>query len=264
VYLRLLSNPQLFIEGNHRSGVLIMNLILVRAGLAPFILNSENAREYFDLSSEIKFTQRNTLGGKIKLFNYGIKFKRFLHCEDCKGTGFDKESTSDQCEICDGTGRNYGKTCEYCKGDGKVYTGQCKTCKGEKVTLKDTEVTLQNLFQIRDNLRNAHRGFGHQSKYYRERIGTLILNINVDRNDDFQIINNYDLSKTLDVHFQDAIDGVEIIYTHIDNNVIKIKLPAKSKNNDVIRVKEKGLLKNENLRGDLYLKINIIIDYERI
>ena len=51
----------------------------------------------------------------------------------------------------------------------------------------------------------------------------------------------------------------------IGNTYLKIKLPEKTKNNDVIRVKEKGLLKNENdNRGDLYLKTNIMIDYERI
>lgn len=196
--------------------------------------------------------------------NLKINFKRFLHCDDCQGTGFDKNSKSDICEVCDGTGRDNNKTCEYCRGDGKIYTGQCNTCKGEKVTLKDTEVILQNLFQIRGDIRNAHRGYGHQSKYYREKIGSLILNINIDRNDEFEIVNNYDLNKPINIHFQDAIDGTEIIFTHIDDTTIKIKLPKKSKNGDIIKIKEKGLLKNEKIRGDLYLKINIIIDYERI
>jgi len=195
--------------------------------------------------------------------NLTIKYKRHLHCEDCNGTGFDKKSKSDICEICDGTGKNKGHTCEYCKGDGKVYTDQCKTCKGEKVLLKDTEVTIQNLSQLRGSVKNAHSGFGHQSKYYREKVGNLILNINIDRNDGYTIINNFDLSKSTDVHFQDAIDGKEILYHHVDDIPFKIKLPEKTKNGDTIRIKEKGLL-NNNTRGDLYLKINIIIDYERV
>ena len=32
----------------------------------------------------------------------------------------------------------------------------------------------------------------------------------------------------------------------------------------IIRIKDKGLLKQNNTRSDLYLKINIIIDYERV
>ena len=196
--------------------------------------------------------------------NLNIKFKRFLHCEDCNGTGFDKSSHSDMCEVCNGTGKNHKGTCEYCKGDGKVYTGQCKTCKGDKVILKDSEVTMQNLYQLRNSIKNAHNGYGHQSKYYRERIGSLILNINIDRNDGYQIVNNYELHKNINIHYQDAIDGSEISFKHVDDTIIKIKLPAKTKNDDIIRIKDKGLLKNDNIRDNLYLKINIIIDYERV
>ena len=196
--------------------------------------------------------------------NLNIKFKKFIHCDVCNGTGFDKTSRSDTCEMCNGTGTLKGRTCEYCKGDGKVYTEQCKNCKGEKVILKDSEVNIQNLYQLRGNMRNSYRGYGHQSKYYRDKIGNLILNINVINDTEFEIINNFDLNKKIDIHFQDAIDGKEINFQHIDNSQINIKLPTKTKNDNIIRVKEKGLLKNEKTRGDLYLKINIIIDYDRI
>jgi len=196
--------------------------------------------------------------------NLNIKFKKFVHCDICDGTGFDKTSRSDTCEMCNGTGTLKGKTCEYCKGDGKVYTGQCKNCKGEKVVLKDSEVNIQNLYQLRGNMRNSYRGYGHQSKYYKDKIGSLILNINIINDTEFEIINNYDLNKKIDIHFQDAIEGKEINFQHIDNSQINIKLPTKTKNDNIIRVKEKGLLKNEKIRGDLYLKINIIIDYDRI
>lgn len=196
--------------------------------------------------------------------NLEVKYNKFIHCEDCKGTGFDKNSHSDTCEMCNGTGNNNGSICEYCQGDGKIYIGQCKKCKGEKVMMKETNITLQNISQLRNNIRNGHTGYGHQSKYYRDKIGNLILNINILRDDDYQIVNNYELSKNIDIHFQDAINGNEILFTHIDGSLIKIKLPEKSKNNDIIRIKEKGLLKNDNIRSDLYLKINIIIDYDRI
>ena len=195
--------------------------------------------------------------------NLILKYKRKVHCDDCKGTGFDRESHSDVCEMCNGTGRDKGKICEYCRGEGKIYTGTCKTCKGEKVILKDAEVNLSNISQLRSNIQNIHRGYGHQSKYYREKVGALILNINVNRNDDYQIVAGTQLHKSIDVHFKDAIDGVEISYKHVDDTEIKIKLPAKTKNDDILRIKEKGLL-NNNLRDDLYLKINIIIDYSRI
>lgn len=230
-------------------------------GNSPF---GSHFREEFHENLDVHVNVSINLKQIYQNENLNIKFKKFVHCHDCKGTGFDKNSHSETCDVCNGTGINKNRTCEYCQGEGKIYTGTCKTCHGEKVILKDSDVTIQNLFQLRGNVRNAHSGYGHQSKYYREKVGNLILNVNIIRTDDFQVVNNYELHKTIDVHFQDAIDGSELIYQHIDDSTIKIKLPEKTKNNDVVRIKEKGLLMNETNRSDLYLKINIIIDYGRI
>lgn len=229
-------------------------------GNNPFSGFKEEFQENLDINVNLGLNLKQIYENE----NLNIKFKKFVHCQDCKGTGFDKNSHSEICEICNGSGINKGRTCEYCQGEGKIYTGTCKTCHGEKVILKESEVNIQNIFQIRGNVKNVHRGYGHQSKYYREKVGSLILNVNFINNNDYQIVNNFELHKTIDIHYQDAIDGVEILYKHIDDSTIKIKLPEKTKNNDIIRIKEKGLLMNENSRSDLYLKINIIIDYERV
>lgn len=229
-------------------------------GFNPFDQSQEQFKENLDINASVTINLKQIYLNE----QLNIKYKRRLHCDVCDGTGFDKKSHSDMCEICNGSGINNKKTCEYCRGEGKIYTGTCDKCKGEKVILSDSEVNLANISQLRTNIQNVHRGYGHQSKYYREKVGGLILNINVDRNDTYQIINNYQLKKVLDIHFQDAIDGVELSYKHVDDNEIKIKLPSKTKNDDVLRIKEKGLLRPDNTRDDLYLKINIIVDYNRI
>jgi molecular chaperone DnaJ len=226
-------------------------------GFNPF--QREEFRENLDVNSSITINLKQIYTDE-KLV---LKYMRYIHCDDCKGSGFDKNSHADKCDICNGTGKDNGKTCTYCRGEGKVYLGQCKTCGGEKVVLKETEVNIHNVAHFRGSIRNSYLGYGHQSKYYKNKIGKLILNINIDRNDEYKIINDYELHRTIDVHFQDAIDGTEIQYVHIDDSILKIKLPTKTKNGDIIRVKEKGLLKNSK-RDDLYLKINIIIDYDRI
>jgi len=229
-------------------------------GFNPWGQQREEFRENLDINASINITLKQIYTNE----NIIIKYNKFVHCDDCKGTGFDKTSHSDTCEICNGTGLNNNRTCEYCQGEGKIHTGQCKTCKGEKIIMKETEITLQNVAQLRNNIKNAHGGYGHQSKHYRDKVGNLILHININRSDNYKIVNNYDLYETLDIHFKDAIDGSEISYKHIDDTEIKIKLPEKSKNDDNLKISNKGLLKNNNTRADLYLKINIIIDYERI
>jgi hypothetical protein len=67
--------PQLFIEGNHRTGSLIASLELLRAGEPPFVLNRDNAIAYFNPSTVIKFSDRRHYN--VSLFKIpGIK-KRF-------------------------------------------------------------------------------------------------------------------------------------------------------------------------------------------
>jgi hypothetical protein len=60
-YVRILSKPQLFREGNHRTGSLVMSYILIEAGRPPFVLSVHNATAYFEPSTMIKDTEKKSL-----------------------------------------------------------------------------------------------------------------------------------------------------------------------------------------------------------
>ena len=66
-YTRILSKPQLFVEGNHRAGALVMSYILVRDGQPPFVLSVENAAAYFDPSTVIRNTAKNSAAMLFRL-----------------------------------------------------------------------------------------------------------------------------------------------------------------------------------------------------
>ena len=78
VYVRILSQPQLYIEGNHRTGALIMSYILARDGKAPFVLTVENAKAYFDPSTLVKDTKKTKVTLLTKLPRIKRLFSRFL------------------------------------------------------------------------------------------------------------------------------------------------------------------------------------------
>jgi len=78
VYVGVLSQPQLFQEGNHRTGSLIASGILLQNGCPPFVLTRQNALAYFNPSSEIKFTDKRTIRGKLRLPKYQREFREFL------------------------------------------------------------------------------------------------------------------------------------------------------------------------------------------
>ena len=78
VYVRMLSEPELFIEGNHRTGALVMSYILAREGRPPFVLTTANARAYLDPSTLITETRKHSLVAVFRLPKIKRYFAKFL------------------------------------------------------------------------------------------------------------------------------------------------------------------------------------------
>lgn len=78
VYLRLLGKPQLFIEGNHRTGVLVMSYVLIREGYPPFVLSSTNAEPYFELSAAVRDIRKSSVAALIRVPRLRRRFARIL------------------------------------------------------------------------------------------------------------------------------------------------------------------------------------------
>ena len=78
----ILSQPQLFIEGNHRTGSLIMSYLLMQAGYAPFVLSYENARHFFEPAELIKKRRKkNPIDDLYHLPKQTRKFAKLLKNE---------------------------------------------------------------------------------------------------------------------------------------------------------------------------------------
>ena len=78
VYIRILSEPQLYLEGNHRCGALIMSYLLAREGKPPFVLTVDNAKAYFDPSTLINATRKTPFALLFKLPHLVRDFAQFL------------------------------------------------------------------------------------------------------------------------------------------------------------------------------------------
>src|SRR5262245_6601309 len=72
-FIRILGKPQVFIEGNHRSGTLVASWILAASGQPPFVLSVDNAVAYFEPSSVIRETPKN---GPIAVFRLAAVRRR--------------------------------------------------------------------------------------------------------------------------------------------------------------------------------------------
>ena len=75
-YVSILGFPQLFNEGNHRTGALVASWISLYYGFPPFVLSVDNALAFFAPSSEIKkFINKSTWRGRAKLPKYHRVFR---------------------------------------------------------------------------------------------------------------------------------------------------------------------------------------------
>ena len=224
-----------------------------------------NKREEFREVLDITYHTELTLKDIYNNYNINIKFKRFIKCPDCDWTGFDFNATSYECDVCDGHGHVKGRTCEFCRGTGKIHSGICEKCDGVKVILKDEEMSLSNVYNITESFDKYLRGLGHQSKFYRQKVGNLIVKVNYIKDDRYQIQPNRDLLFKLDLHFQHAINGYEFEYEHLDGKKYRIKIPPRTKDGDLLKIDGKGLLPDlTSKRTDLLFKINVIVDYNLV
>lgn len=83
-YSRSLSQPQLFIEGNHRTGNILLNYLLISRGASPYVIDATTARGYLDLSTEIKYTNKEeALNHSLKMPGHRKRFEEFLRVASC-------------------------------------------------------------------------------------------------------------------------------------------------------------------------------------
>jgi len=77
-YGQALSFPQLFFEGNHRTENMIVNYYLLNQDLPPYIIQVETAVEYLNVSSRIKFSDKEKMGEGFKRIKHTKDFRAFL------------------------------------------------------------------------------------------------------------------------------------------------------------------------------------------
>jgi len=74
IQLRVLSTPELFFEGNHRTSTLLMSYELMKSDVSPFVLNSNNVVEYFKFTPLMQSIKTRGILMKIK----GPKMRKTL------------------------------------------------------------------------------------------------------------------------------------------------------------------------------------------
>ena len=78
VFVSIIVPPQLFTEGNHRTGNLIANWISAYYGYAPFVLSADNPIAFFAPATKIRrFANKVSILGKLNLPKCDESFRKF-------------------------------------------------------------------------------------------------------------------------------------------------------------------------------------------
>lgn len=198
-----------------------------------------------------------------------ILISKVSFCDDCGGSGAEKDSEMEKCSACQGAGRvheirktvlgsiNTARECAKCGGRGNVASVKCKKCKGHGVEKRSEEITVKVPSGINDGEVINMSGMGEAVSG--GVAGDLYIKVNVKKHQIFTR-RGEDLLMDLDIKVSEALLGTEKDVMTLDG-AIKLKIPAGIDSGEVLRVRGKGIVSSRGLggktRGDLLIKVSV-------
>ena len=212
-----------------------------------------------DLRYDLSISLEEAFNGKKQ----DIKFSTSEKCDVCNGTGSKPGQNPSSCSMCGGHGQvrssqgffTVQQTCPQCSGSGEEITDPCVSCagQGKKHASKRLSVTIPKGVDDGTRIRLAGKGEAGSKGAGN---GDLYLFINV---------NSHELFKRSDEHlffecpisFADAALGSSLEIPTIDGGKAKIKIPAGTQSGKQFRLKGKGMpYMRGSGSGDLYVQVN--------
>ncbi|MBA3733028.1 molecular chaperone DnaJ [Patescibacteria group bacterium] len=216
-----------------------------------------------DISIDIELTFDEVVFGVERT----VLLNKVSKCDNCAGSGAEKGSELQTCGTCNGRGQireikktffgqfETSSTCEICHGTGKVPKNKCHVCYGQGILKKESEIKVK----IPAGIENGEmiRLSGGGEAVSGGQTGDLYIKIYVKKHPVFRK-DGVNLIMDLNVKLTDALLGGEANVSTLDGN-IKVKIPEGLTHGEVLRVKGKGVPFEKNRRGDILIKIHLLI-----
>lgn len=252
-------------------------------GFGDFDQNYNFDQNYSDINQKYSNADGNDIQATFSISfkesllgcNRNISVAAQTECNECSGTGIEKNSKPKICKTCNGAGCLVKKQktlfgisivqtiCPDCHGK-KTNIDNCKKCNGTgRIDLADKKyINFRIPAGVMDHSRLRITGAG-QCGIRGGNNGDLFININVKKPEDFDIFSRMEIPEDLliDNFPIDAITatvGGEVLVPTL-KGFKKLKIPAGTKNGKIFKLKGEGIFDKmlSNKKGDLYIKINI-------
>ncbi len=223
----------------------------------------KQAKRGRDISVDIELSFEEAVFGVERT----ILLNKVSKCDSCSGSGAEKGSELITCSTCNGKGSVreikrsfFGQfesvsTCEACHGTGKIPKIKCKTCHGQGILKKETEIKVKIPAGI-DNGEMIRLSGGGEAAVGGQS-GDLYIKIHVKKHATFKK-DGQNLLMDLNVKLTDALLGGEETVNTLDG-AIKVRIPEGITHGEILRIKNKGVPYDKGYRGDILIKIHILL-----
>ncbi len=216
-----------------------------------------------DIDVELEVSFKDSIFGTKKTFS----IKKDSQCSNCHGDGSEKGSSLKICPTCAGAGivNEIRQTimgtiqtqaeCSQCLGKGKIPEKKCHICYGSGIEKKVEEVNIKIPAGVETG--NRLRVSGKGQAVSGGESGDLYIHVKVEKNKYFEKEGS-DIYSDLEISAIDAILGANVSAKTVDGK-ITVKIPSGSQNGKILKVKNEGVIVSGTKRGNLYLKIKVLI-----
>ena len=221
---------------------------------------ASSAKQGNDLRYDMEISLAEAFTGLEK----EIKFATTVPCEDCHGHGTKDGQEPPICSHCGGRGTvNTSRgffmmqtTCPKCQGQGRVVTSPCKKCSGHGEVRKDRTLNVKIPAGIEDGTRMRVSNAG-QAGLRGGHNGDLYVFVRVKDHKVYQR-EGANLYLKAPVSFATAALGGYVEIPGIDNDNIKVEINQGSQNDQIVKVKGKGMTSiHTGRRGDLFVTLKV-------
>ncbi len=217
--------------------------------------------------SDLKVTLKLTLEEIAEGISKKIKLKKFIKCDECKGTGADGGSSTKTCPVCHGSGEVrsvsrsvFGQfvniqTCSNCGGEGVVVDNPCKKCKGDGRVQEEVTVKIDVPAGVYEGSYMTLRGEGNSGRKGGPS-GDLLVMFQESPHEYF-VRNGDDILYEIFISYPDAVLGTEVEVPTFKGKA-KLKIDAGTQPGKLLRMRDKGIKHlNSSGYGDQMVKVNI-------
>ena len=195
-----------------------------------------------------------------------VSYAKEVACDRCKGSGSEPGSGSKTCPTCNGAGQvrrssgffSIASTCPTCNGEGTIVEKPCTKCGGSGVLKKRQKINVSIPPGVEDGRRIRIPEQGDAGPRGGPS-GDLYVVIRVRSHEYFER-DGYDVYCVIPITYSQAALGAELRVPTLEDKRVKVKIPAGTQNNKILRLRNEGIPHaSSGRRGDMYIRILVTV-----